>query len=59
MITFPVPATFDRESRGEFFRYAGETFVMAVKAGMSAKEARQFAIEYTNEKIKGFQHEYP
>ena len=51
-----LPATFDRETRGEFFRYAGETFMIGVKAGMSPDEARQFAIEITNEKIRGYQH---
>jgi hypothetical protein len=54
MISFPISATLDRETRGEFYRYCGETFQMCVKAGVPAKEARQFAIEYTNEKIKGF-----
>jgi hypothetical protein len=57
MIIFP--GTFDRDTRGEFLRYAGETFQMCIKAGCTPQEARQFAIEYTVEKIKGFQHEYP
>jgi hypothetical protein len=55
MITFPISATLDTESRGEFLRYAGETFQMCIKAGCTAQEARQFAIEFTNEKIKGYE----
>jgi hypothetical protein len=49
-----LPATLNAESRGEFFRYCGQTFVMCIKAGMPREEARQFAIEFTNEKIKGW-----
>jgi hypothetical protein len=55
MITFPISATFDHASRGEFYKYCGETFQMCVAAGMSRDEARQFAIEFTNEKIKGYE----
>jgi hypothetical protein len=44
-----LPPTLDRESRGEFFRYCGETFMLHRKAGVPAKEARQFAIRDTNE----------
>jgi hypothetical protein len=55
MIT--LPATLNAESRGEFFRYCGQTFVMCIKAGMPPGEARQFAIEFTNEKIKGYEQQ--
>jgi hypothetical protein len=51
-----MPHTFDRETRAEFFRYCGETFLMCIKAGVPPDEARQFAIEYTNEQIRGYQH---
>jgi hypothetical protein len=54
MITFPISATLDRESRGEFWKYCGETFMVGLKAGMAPEEARRFAIDFTNEKIKGF-----
>jgi hypothetical protein len=43
-----LPATLDRESRGEFFRYCGETFMLHIKAGVPAKEARRYAIHDTN-----------
>ena len=44
-----LPHTLDRDSRGEFFRYAGETFILHIKAGVPAKEARRYAIQDTNE----------
>jgi hypothetical protein len=49
MITFPLSATFDRESRGEFYRYCGETFQMYVAAGVPPKDARRYAIQDTAE----------
>jgi hypothetical protein len=57
MITFPITATLDAESRGEFWRYCGETFQMCVEAGCTPEEARQFAIEFTNEKIKSYEQQ--
>jgi hypothetical protein len=54
IITFPITATLDHESRGEFWKYCGQTFQMCINRGMPRDEARQFAIEFTNEKIKGF-----
>jgi hypothetical protein len=51
-----LPATLDRASRGEFFRYCGETFAMCIKAGVPPDKARQFAIEYTNEKIENMSY---
>jgi hypothetical protein len=55
MIT--LPATLNAESRGEFFRYCGQTFVMCIKAGMPPEEARRFAIEFTNEKVQGYEQQ--
>ena len=52
MIIFP--ATLSPESRGEFWRYLGETFQMYLKARVPAAKARQFAIADTNKLIEGY-----
>jgi hypothetical protein len=44
-----LPATLDRESRGEFWRYLGRTFQMHVEAGVPRDEARRFAVQDTDE----------
>lgn len=49
MITFPLPATFDHESRVEFWRYAEETCGMYVAAGVPPKDAKRYAVEDTAE----------
>jgi hypothetical protein len=46
-----IPACFDRESRGEFWRYAGKTFQFYRGMGASADEARCWAIRETNKHI--------
>ncbi len=49
-----LPACLDRESRGEFWGYAGQTFQMYLKAGVPPDKARRYALQDTNEQITGF-----
>jgi hypothetical protein len=49
MITFPLPATFDPDSRAEFWRYADETRDLYITAGVPPDEARRYAIQDTSE----------
>jgi hypothetical protein len=46
-----LPACFDRESRGEFWRFAGQTFMFYRKMGASPDEARRLAVQETNKHI--------
>jgi hypothetical protein len=44
-----LPATIDRENRGEFLRYAGRTFQLYLEAGVPTEKARQYTMQDTNE----------
>lgn len=46
-----LPACFDRESRGEFWRFAGQTFQFYRKRGVSPDDARRLAVHETNLQI--------
>jgi hypothetical protein len=46
-----LPACFDRKSRGEFWRFAGQTFQFYRKIGASPDEARHMAVQETNKHV--------
>jgi hypothetical protein len=50
-----LPASLDMYSRGEFWRYLGQTFQLCIEVGMTPDNARQFAIQYINEKARDYE----
>jgi hypothetical protein len=47
-----LPPTLDHLSRGEFWRYLGETFQMYIRAGVQTDKARECAIRDTRELVE-------
>ncbi len=47
-----IPACFDRESRGAFWRFAGQAFEFYRKLGATSDEARRRAVSETQKQIE-------
>jgi hypothetical protein len=49
------PPTFDHATRGEYYRYLGQTYLLHLAAGIPNDKARAFAVADTQQKINGFE----